>query len=137
MTNTDPNRLEEYLATAVAGSLIGQIARKRDIAMGDLFASGFDTASPTVRALATELDDLGIDAQLLASQSLLALVALFAQESNADLITGQFTALLWSILGDPKNGGSPPEIYRRAGVAMHLALLGILDPSIVGKHSRS
>lgn len=137
MSSSEPNRLEEYLATALAGSLIGQLARQREIPMGDLFASGFDTASPTVKTLATELDDLGIDVQLLASQSLLALVALFAQESNADLITSQFTALLWSILGDPKNGGSPPEIYRRAGVAMHLALLGILDPSIVENHSRS
>lgn len=136
MTSTDPNRLEEYLATAVAGSLIGQVARHREIPMRELFADGIATPSTTVRALATELDDLGIDTQLLASQTLLALVALFAQESNADLITSQFTALLWSILGDPKNGGSPPEIYRRAGVAMHLALLGILDPSIVENHSR-
>jgi hypothetical protein len=45
------------------------------------------------------------------------------------LIVCQYTSLLWSILGDPKNGGKPPEIYRKAGVAMHLALLGILDPS--------
>lgn len=137
MSSTAPNRLEEYLATALAGSLIGQLARQREISVGDLFGSGFDTASPTVKTLASELDDLDIDVQLLASQSLLALVALFAQESNADLITSQFTALLWSILGDPKNGGSPPEIYRRAGVAMHLALLGILDPSIVENRSRS
>lgn len=136
MSSTDPNRLEEYLATAVAGSLIGQIARQREIPMRELFADGIATPSTIVRELATELDDLGIDTQLLASQTLLALVALFAQESNADLITSQFTALLWSILGDPKNGGSPPEIYRRAGVAMHLALLGILDPSIVENHSR-
>lgn len=137
MSSSDPNKLEEYLATAVAGSLIGQIARQREIPIGDIFADGFETPSTVVHTLATELDDLGIDAQLLASQSLYALVALFAQESNADLITSQFTALLWSILGDPKNGGSPPEIYRRAGVAMHLALLGILDPSIVENRSRS
>lgn len=137
MSRSEPNKLEEYLATAIAGSLIGQVARNREIAMGDLFACGLDNPSPVVRKLATELDDLGIDAQLLASQSLYALVALFAQEPNADLIIGQFTALLWSILGDPKNGGSPPEIYRRAGVAMHLALLGILDPSIVEKSSRA
>lgn len=137
MSSSDPNRLEEYLATAVAGSLIGQLARKRDIPMGDLFACGLLNPSPVVRELATELENLGFDPQLLASQSLYALVALFAEESNADLITSQFTALLWSILGDPKNGGSPPEIYRRAGVAMHLTLLGILDPSIVEKSSRS
>lgn len=137
MSSTDPNKLEEYLGAAIAGSLIGQIARKREIPMGDLFSCGPDIPSPVVRNIATELDELGIDAQLLASQSLMALVALFAQESNADLITGQFTALLWTILGDPKNGGSPPEIYRRAGVAMHLALLGILDPSLAENRSRS
>ena len=61
---------------------------------------------------------------------MISLVALFAQPCNADLITSQLTALLWSILGDPKNGGRPPEIYRRAGSAMYLALLGILNPSI-------
>lgn len=133
----DPNKLEEYLSTAVAGSLIGQLARKREIPMRELFTADHETPSPAVRALALELDDLGIDAELLASQSLYALVALFAQESNAELIIAQYTSLLWSLLGDPKNGGNPPEIYRRAGAAMHLALLGILDPSIVENRSRS
>lgn len=129
---TSANRLEEYLSTAVAGSLIGQIARAREVPLREMFTPNGST-SPTVRAIATELDELGIDAELLASQALYALVALFAQEENADLITSQFTALLWSILGDPQNGGSPPEIYRRAGCAMHLTLLGILDPSITEK----
>lgn len=128
----DPNKLEEYLATVLAGSLVGQLAAERGLQYSDL-APG----STTLRSLANELANLGFDPAILASHSLNSLVALFAQPSNADLITGQFTALLWSILGDPKNGGRPPEIYRRAGVAMHLALLGILDPSIVERRTRS
>ncbi len=128
----DPNKLEEYLATVLAGSLVGQLAAERGLSYSDL-APG----STTLRSLANELANLGFDPEILASHSLNSLVALFAQPSNADLITGQFTALLWSILGDPKNGGRPPEIYRRAGVAMHLALLGILDPSIVERRTRS
>jgi hypothetical protein len=126
------NRLEEYLSTAVAGSLIGQIARAREIPFKEMFSTD-GSGSPAVRAIATELDELGIDAEILASQALYALVALFAQEENAELITSQYTSLLWSILGDPQNGGNPPEIYRRAGCAMHLTLLGILDPSITEK----
>jgi hypothetical protein len=129
---TPPNRLEEYLSTAVAGSLIGQIARAREIPFKEMFSAD-GSGSPAVRAIATELDELGIDAELLASQALYALVALFSQQENAELITSQYTSLLWSILGDPKNGGNPPEIYRRAGCAMHLTLLGILDPSITEK----
>lgn len=128
----DPNKLEEYLATVIAGSLVGQLAAERDLQYSDL-APG----STTLRSLANELADLGFDPETLATNCLHSLVALFAQPSNADLITGQFTALLWSILGDPKNGGRPPEIYRRAGAAMHLALLGILDPSIVERRTRS
>lgn len=130
--SNDPNKLEEYLATVLAGSLIGQLAAERGLNYADLAPGG-----TTLRSLADELADLGFNPELAATHCLHALVALFAQPSNADLITGQFTALLWSLLGDPKNGGRPPEIYRRAGVAMHLALLGILDPSIVENHSRS
>lgn len=132
LTPDDLNKLEQYLGTVLAGSIVGQIAAQRRLHFEDLRGG-----SSLLRALTDELTELGIDPGLLAAHSLHALVALFAQESNADLITGQFTALLWSILGDPKNGGRPPEIYRRAGVAMHLALLGILDPSIVEKRSRT
>jgi hypothetical protein len=128
MTST-PQKLESYLATAMAGSLIGQIARAREIPFQEMFSADGTTSSPAIRAIATELDELGIDAELLASQALGALVALFAQEQNAELITSQYTALLWSILGDPENGGNPPEIYRKAGHAMYLTFIGILDPN--------
>ena len=131
-TPDDLNKLQDYLCHVIAGSIVGQIAAQRRLHFEDLAGD-----SSLLRVITDELTELGIDPSLLAQQSLHALVALFAQESNADLIASQFTKLLWSILGDPKNGGLPPEIYRRAGVAMHLALLGILDPSLIEKRARS
>ena len=133
MTN-EQTKVEEYLTSALAGSLIGQVAARRCLHFRDLLGPEGDGDSPELRALSDELTALALDPCLLANHSLLALVALFAQEGNADLIVTQYTSLLWTILGDPKSG-SPPEIYRRAGVAMHLALLGILDPAIVEHHS--
>ena len=122
----DSHRLEKYLASKIAGCLVGQLAAKRGLQYSDV-APG----SKQRNSLADELVNHGFDPEVLATYSLISLVALFAQPGNADLITNQLTALLWSILGDPENGGHPPEIYRRAGSAMYLALLGILDPSIV------
>jgi hypothetical protein len=125
----EQNKVEEYLSSAIAGSLIGQIASRRELSFYTLLGPSFDGDSPELRALSDELTELGINPDLLANHALSSLVALFVEESNANLIVCQYTSLLWSILGDPKNGGKPPEIYRKAGVAMHLALLGILDPS--------
>lgn len=123
--NAPTNRLEEYLGLVAAGSLIGQLARARDIDAETLF-----NGPARVRTeLASDLADLGIDPNLLASQLLSALCALFMQETNAALVVEQYTGLLWNILGDPKRGGdTPPELYRRAGCALHLALLALLDP---------
>lgn len=133
---TTSTRIEEYLATALAGSMTGQIASERGLTFTELLGPDLDGKSEQLQQITKELSELGLEPLLLASHALRSLVALFAQEENAELVIAQFTALLWSILGDPKNGGSPPEIYRRAGAAMHLALLGILDPSIVENRSR-
>lgn len=124
-------KVEEYLTSALAGSLIGQVAGHRNLSFATLL--GTNGESHQLKAIAAEFTELGIDPALLANHTLLALVALFAEEANAELIVSQYSSLLWTILGDPKSG-SPPEIYRRAGVAMHLALLGILDPAIVEHH---
>lgn len=124
-----PTKVEEYLSCALAGALVGQLAARRELDFMTLIGPNFDGDSPELRSLSDELTELGIDPNLLATHALTALVALFVEQNNADLIVGQYTSLLWSILGDPKNGGSPPEIYRKAGVAMHLSLLGILDPT--------
>jgi hypothetical protein len=126
------NKVEEYLSCAIAGSLVGQVASQRRINLASLISPDLENSTPTLRALSDELTELGINPDALANHALCALVALFVQESNADLIVDQYTSLLWTILGDPANGGKPPEIYRKAGVAMHLSLLGILDPSVPG-----
>lgn len=124
---TPTDKVSDYIATAIGGSIIGQMARRRSISTDDLLTQG----NPLLRSLADELSELGLDPHLIANHTLAALVALFIEEGNADRIITTFTNLLWTVLGDPENGGNPPEIYRRAGVAMHLTLLGLIDPSII------
>lgn len=124
MTN---DKLEFYLSQAVAGSLIGAVAGRRKFDIKQLAKPD----SPELCALFEELCDLGIYPQVIANHTLSALANLFSEPDNADLIVTNLTSLLWTILGDPKNGGAPPEIYRRAGHAMHLTILGLLSPSIV------
>lgn len=126
---TSNDKVTDYIATAIGGSLIGQIARQRSISIEELL----DRDNPKLRALGDELAVLGIDPHLLANHVTAAFTALFVEESNADHIITTFTQLLWTVLGDPENGGKPPEIYRRAGVAMHLMLLSLIDPSITNK----
>jgi len=110
----------------MAGSLIGQMAMARDISVEAVLAPN----SMALQSLRTELDEFGLDADLLAEQALAAVTALFIEPENADRITTELTKLLWSVLGDP-DSGAPPEIYRRAGHAMHLSFIGILSPDIL------
>ena len=118
--------VRDYLSCAMAGSLIGQMAMARDISVEAVLAPN----SMALQSLRTELDEFGLDADLLAEQALAAITALFIQPENADRITTELTKLLWSVLGDP-DSGAPPEIYRRAGHAMHLSFIGILSPDIL------
>lgn len=135
MMPAEQTKVEEYLSAALAGSLIGQIANRRGIHFSELLGPSFDGDTPELRELSDELTELGLCPDTLANHALCSLVALFVEQSNAELIVTQYTSLLWTILGDPKSG-APPEIYRRAGVAMHLALLGILDPSFTESSPR-
>lgn len=118
--------VRDYLSCAMAGSLIGQMAMARDISVEAVLAPN----SMALQSLRTELDEFGLDADLLAEQALAAVTALFIEPENADRITTELTKLLWSVLGDP-DSGAPPEIYRRAGHAMHLSFIGILSPDIL------
>jgi hypothetical protein len=86
--------------------------------------------SLALRSLREELTEFGLDPELLAAQALAAVTSLFIEPDNADRITTELTNLLWSILGDPESG-APPEIYRRAGQAMHLSFIGVLSPDIL------
>lgn len=133
--STTSDKIEDFLGHAIAGSLVGMIACHRGASVQELVDPANCKSSKLAYAIAHELDEMGIDPNVLASQMMIALVTVFGQPDNARLITTQFSKLLWSILGDPKNGGAPPEIYERAGAALHLTLLGMLKPSIFGSDS--
>lgn len=130
MTPASPERdkVEAYLGHALAGGLIGQVARHRGVDLYDLF----DEKGPTQRlqAYGAEFTELGIDPFELAQQALQALAALFTEPANAENVVKTYTEILWAVLGDPSSG-APPEIYRKAGVAMHCAVLSVLDPTIL------
>ena len=115
-----------YLAYALAGSLIGQMAMARDISAEVVLVPN----SLALRSLREELTEFGLDPELLATQALAAVTSLFIEPDNADRITTELTRLLWSILGDPESG-APPELYRQAGHAMFLSFIGIVSPDIL------
>jgi len=121
--------IADWLSSAVCGSLVAQVARKRGLEFTDLADFG-DITSET-EAILQELHDLGITGSITAEHALSSLACLFISSDNAEAIIDSFTGILWSVLGDPKqNGEQPPEIYRKAGFAIHVALLGFFDPSI-------
>lgn len=120
------NNIEEFVAHALAGSLVGQVAGAREITIDDLI----NDRSGVISALATELTTLGIDPEYTAKSVLLALAALFMENTNANIVISHLTDLLWTVLGPPE-GGPPPEIYRRAGIAMHLAFVGLLNSTYI------
>ena len=125
MTAPTKNPIEDYLTSVLAGSMVGLLALHRDLDV--------DTLLSTDRAdlcdLQHELVDLGLYPRELAAQSLNAIGSLLVHETNADSLVTTITDILWSVLGDPENGGQPPEIYRRAAIATHLVFIGLLIPS--------
>jgi hypothetical protein len=121
------DKIQSFLTDVIAGSLAGQIALERDLDLAQLTAP----KSPELRAISREIIDLGLDPELLSNHVLNGLVALFASPRNAEVMTENFTQLIWTILGDPENGGgTPPPLYQKAGQAMHLTFVSLLDPSV-------
>jgi hypothetical protein len=102
------------------------MAMARDISIEAVLAPN----SLALKVLHAELVEFGLDPELLSQQALAAITALIIEPENADRVSTELTNLLWSILGDPESG-SPPEIYRRAGQAMHLSFISILSPDIL------
>lgn len=119
----DRNKLEEFISSAIAGSLVGQLVAHRKIPLETA------TESDSLTNLAFEIRDFGINPHLLSEHAISALIVLLMDEGNANQVVTSITDLLWSILGDPKGGGLPPEIYRKAGLALHLFFIGLLDPA--------
>lgn len=121
------DKVQSFLTDVIAGSIAGQIALERDLD----FAQLTRPKSPELRAICREITDLGLDPEVLSNHVLNGLVALFALPHNADVMTENFTQLIWTILGDPENGGEkPPPLYQKAGKAMHLTFVSLLDPSV-------
>lgn len=124
------NRLAAFLNPVVAGALAGQVATERGIPYSELISHN-DQLAPRSREILQELTALGIDTQAVALLCLHSLVGVLNHQENVELIIPQITQLLWTMLGDPKNGGEPPIIYRRAAAAMYMAFLGILEPDFI------
>jgi len=121
------DKVQSFITDVVASSLVGQLALERDLD----FAQLTSPESPELRALRRALTDLGIDPQVVSNHVLNGLVALFASPHNAEVLTENFTQLIWTILGDPENGGEkPPPLYQKAGQALHLTFVSLLDPSV-------
>lgn len=120
--------IHDWMGSALAGSLVSQIAKRRGIELEDM---PHKQATAEIQQLCLELDALGIDPELTAEHMALSLACLFTRTSNVEAVVDSFTGVLWHILGDPDhNGDKPPEIYRKAGFAIHLALVGFFDPSL-------
>ncbi len=121
------DKLELFTSEVIASSIAGQIALARDLDFDDLIAN----ESSALNALCDEITDLGLDPDLLANHVLNGLLTLFVLPHNADVMIENFSKLLWTILGDPENGGdTPPPLYQKAGQAMHLTFVSLLDPSV-------
>lgn len=123
MSNTT---ISEYLTRALAGTLIGQRALARHLS----YEQVSDSDCRVLNSLVTELDAFGVEPDVLAKQALAAITTLLIEPDNAARVTTELTRLLWTVLGDPESG-EPPEIYRKAGHAMHLSFIGLLCPEIL------
>ena len=121
-------KLEDYLTEKISFALISQLAIARDLSPQDVFTPD-GRRTEHLHAIACELDSLGIDPGNIARYVLLSQAEIFCLAENNNTLVTHLTDLLWTILGDPKNGGSPPEIYRHAAQAMVLTLIGVLYPS--------
>jgi len=128
MTSTEPpNQLFNALGITALGVLVGQVAVAREIPPEDVSVPH----GPALPIILEELMDLGIDPPNLARGILRSYASMLMEPSAAEKIQAQITSLLWSIMGDPIHGGNPPEIYHRAGAALHVGLLSMIDPEIV------
>jgi hypothetical protein len=120
---TTPYKVD-YLSHALRATLVGQVAATRDIPFDRLL----NPRSSEVKAIEKDLNKFGIHPDGLATNGLLALGMLINSPETANRIVDVLTEELWEVLGDPQSG-SPPELYRKAGLSMFASILAILRPS--------
>jgi len=125
-----------YLSRTVENSLVIQVAYKNGYkvaykngySLTDLFKPDLGVNERVRTVIRASLDDIGIDPELLASQTLLALYVLLSSSENAQHIHQELASLLWNVLGNPAEGETPPEIYSRAAAMTWAVICGLLSP---------
>jgi len=120
--------LHQYLSECIAGTIFGLAAVKLGMDYSDLFDE-YNRPKELSTEIADKMEELGIDSAYIAASVQKALLIAFSQTENVSEMIDRHSELLWSILGNPDSGGhKPPKIYRKASVASHLMVLGILSP---------
>jgi hypothetical protein len=122
----DSMGLHEYLRTAIASSMFGMVSQRKGLLYGDLFDED-DCPKASAELVIKAIHETGINPDVIAAHVQKALVRLFSEPDNARALVKQHAELLWTILGDPKDGGeTPPPIYAKAGLAGLTSFLGLL-----------
>ncbi len=125
---TQLRTITTYLSRTVENSLVIQVAYKNGYSLTDLFKPDLGVNERVRTVIRASLDDIGIDPELLASQTLLALYVLLSSSENAQHIHQELASLLWNVLGNPAEGETPPEIYSRAAAMTWAVICGLLSP---------
>lgn len=120
-----------YLRDAVAHALIQQLAIKYDIPLDELLSSKpevRDALKAACSCIIDDLNDLGIDMDLLAAQVLKSLYTLFSIPENVGHAEQELALLLWSALGNPASDPTPPPVYTKAASQCWALFCGLLRP---------
>lgn len=116
----------DTIATAVTGSLLGQVGAHR----------GYDPETmlnnhgAVTQDIATELADMGLSPRLTTEHFLRYFVLTCLHEDHVDHILTMLAQQLWITLGDPESGQAPP-LYRKAAACALVAFLKAVDPSVL------
>lgn len=117
--------IHQCLAACIEGTLVAQLAINRGLQPSDVLTEN----DIVIKQLRRELKALGIDCQVISQNVLDGLIEIYATDKAMNELGGQYGKLLWSILGDPVNGGSePPETYVDAAKSLWVTFLATVNP---------
>lgn len=116
----------QALKACIEGTLVAQLAIQRDLSPKEVFTGNH------IKALRQEIQDLGIDAELVSQAHLDAITGIFSTDKAIEELGTPFAELLWHFLGDPENGGKkPPQRYIEASQALWVTFLGAINPKFL------